>query len=153
MGRHTHRYESCLGHVCFKGFALKSSPSQFLFWKLLIIFLIRVVIRKLNILPPNYIFERLRTSLVVQWVRIHLLTQGPPIRSLVWEDPPCCGTAKPLGRHAEPELWSQCSAAGEASTLRRPRSAVKRGPHLPQLEEARCRSEGPHSQRKKWNHL
>ena len=36
-----------------------------------------------------------RTSLVVQWLRIHLPVQGTQIRYLVWEDP-TCGTAKPV---------------------------------------------------------
>ncbi|KAI4576104.1 hypothetical protein MJT46_001939 [Ovis ammon polii x Ovis aries] len=37
-----------------------------------------------------------RASLVVQWLRIHLAMHGKPVRSLVWEDPTCHGTAKPL---------------------------------------------------------
>ena len=38
------------------------------------------------------------TSLVVQWLRIHLPMQGTRVRSLVWEDPTCRGAAKPV-RH------------------------------------------------------
>ena len=33
----------------------------------------------------------LRASQVVQWLRIHLATQGTPVRSLLWEDPTCHG--------------------------------------------------------------
>ena len=41
----------------------------------------------------------------------------------------------------EPQLlslrvWSLCSAAGEAATVRGPRTAMKSGPHSPQLEKA-----------------
>ena len=35
-------------------------------------------------------------SLVVQWVRIHLLTQETQVQSLVWEDPTCRGATKPV---------------------------------------------------------
>ena len=34
------------------------------------------------------------TSLVVQWLRIHLPMQGTRVRALVLEDPTCCGAAK-----------------------------------------------------------
>ena len=37
-----------------------------------------------------------RTSLVVQWLRIHLPTQGTWVRALVQEDPTCRGTTKPV---------------------------------------------------------
>uniref|UniRef100_A0A8C0CCV2 EMAP like 1 n=1 Tax=Balaenoptera musculus TaxID=9771 RepID=A0A8C0CCV2_BALMU len=37
-------------------------------------------------------------SLVVQWLRICLPMQGTRVRSLVWEDPTCCGATKPV-RH------------------------------------------------------
>ena len=39
-----------------------------------------------------------RTSLVVQWLRIHLPVQGTWVRSLVQEDPTCRGATKPM-RH------------------------------------------------------
>ena len=35
-------------------------------------------------------------SLVVQWLRIHLSVQETQVQSLVWEDPTCCGAAKPV---------------------------------------------------------
>ena len=35
-----------------------------------------------------------RTSLVAQWLRIHLPTQGTRIWPLVQEDPTCCGATK-----------------------------------------------------------
>ena len=36
-----------------------------------------------------------RTSLVVQWLRIHLPMQGTWVQSLVWEDPTCLRVTKP----------------------------------------------------------
>ena len=38
------------------------------------------------------------TSLMVQWIRICLPMQGTLVRSLVREDPTCCGATKPM-RH------------------------------------------------------
>ena len=40
----------------------------------------------------------LGTSLEAQCLRIHLPMQGTWVRSLVREDPTCCGTTKPV-RH------------------------------------------------------
>ena len=36
------------------------------------------------------------TSLVAQWLRIHLPMQGTQVRALVPEDPTCRGAAKPV---------------------------------------------------------
>ena len=54
--------------------------------------------------------------------------------------------AEQLGR--EPQLlslrvWSLCSAAGEAMKVGGPRTAMKSGPHLPQLEKDLPRNEDP----------
>ena len=35
-------------------------------------------------------------SLVAQWLRICLPMQGTRVRALVWEDPTCRGTTKPV---------------------------------------------------------
>ena len=40
-------------------------------------------------------------------------------------------------------IWSLCSATGEAATVRGPRTAMKSGPRLPQLEKALARNEDP----------
>ena len=37
-----------------------------------------------------------QTSLVAQWLRIHLPMQGTWVRALVQEDPTCCGATKPV---------------------------------------------------------
>ena len=46
-----------------------------------------------------------RTSLVVQWLGIHLPTQGTRVRALVWEDPTCRGATKPISHN----YWSPCA--------------------------------------------
>ena len=38
----------------------------------------------------------MRTSLVVQWLRIRLPMQGTRVRALVWEDPTCRRATKPM---------------------------------------------------------
>ena len=48
----------------------------------------------------------------------------------------------------EPQLlslrvWSLCPATGGAVIVRGPRTAMKSGPHLPQLEKALARNEDP----------
>ena len=49
------------------------------------------------------------TSLVAQWLRIHLPMQGTRVRSLVREDPTCHGATKPMRHNYEPmchNYWS-----------------------------------------------
>ena len=43
--------------------------------------------------------NRVRTSLVAQWLRIRLPMQGTQVRSLVREDPTCSGATKPVRRN------------------------------------------------------
>ena len=50
----------------------------------------------------------------------------------------------------EPQLlslrvWSLCSATREAAVVRGPRTAMKSGPHLPQLEKALARKQRPNT--------
>ena len=40
-----------------------------------------------------------RASLVAQWLRICLLMQGTRVRALVWEDPTCHGTTRPVSHN------------------------------------------------------
>ena len=52
------------------------------------------------------------------------------------------------GRAREPQLlslrvWSLCSTMGEAAIVRGPRTVMKSGPHLPQLERALAQKRGP----------
>ena len=50
----------------------------------------------------------------------------------------------------EPQLlslrvWSLCPATGEAATVRGPRTAMKSGPHSPQLEKALAQKRRPNT--------
>ena len=50
----------------------------------------------------------------------------------------------------EPQLlslrvWSLCSTTGEAAIVRGPRTAMKSGPHLPQLERALAQKRRPNT--------
>ena len=65
-------------------------------------------------------------SLVAQWLRVRLPMQGTRVRALVREDP----TMPRSGWAREPWLLSLrvqslCSAMGEATTVRGPRTAKK----------------------------
>ena len=46
-------------------------------------------------------------------------------------------------------VWSLCSAAGEAATVGGPRTAVKSGPPLPQLEKALAQRRRPNTAKNK----
>ena len=61
----------------------------------------------------------LGTSLVAQWLRVHLPMQGTRIRALVREDPTCRGATKPRAS----QLLSLCSRAREPQLLS-PRAAT-----------------------------
>ena len=57
-------------------------------------------------------------------------------------------------RAREPQLlslrvWSLCSATREAATGRGPRTAMKSGPHLPQIEKALAQKRRPNTAKKK----
>ncbi|KAJ8786086.1 hypothetical protein J1605_006666 [Eschrichtius robustus] len=43
--------------------------------------------------------ELVGTSLVAQWLKIHLPKQGTRVRALVWEDPTCHGATKPMSHN------------------------------------------------------
>ena len=43
--------------------------------------------------------NKLRASLVVQWLRVCLPMQGTRVRALVWEDPTCHGATGPVSHN------------------------------------------------------
>ena len=58
------------------------------------------------------------TSLVIQWLRIHLPKQGTWVQSLVREDSTCCGATKPVlittePAHLGPALCNQTAHCSE----------------------------------------
>ena len=57
-----------------------------------------------NQIIGQYIKMDDRASLVAQWLRIRLPMQGTRVWALVWEDPTCCGTAKPVRHNYWPVL-------------------------------------------------
>ena len=103
------------------------------------------------------------TSLVAQWLRIHLPMQGTRVQALVREDPTCHGATKPV-RHnywacaLEPasQLLSLHATTTEthmprarapqqrgATAMRSPRTAMKSSPRSPQLEKACAQQRRP----------
>ena len=83
---------------------------------------------------------------MAQWLRVCLPVQETRVRALVWE-----GSRVPRSNWArEPQLlslrvWSLCSAAGEAATVRGPRTAMNSGPRLLQLEKALAQKRRPNT--------
>ena len=49
--------------------------------------------------PRDIRFSFSGTSLVAQWLRIHLPRQGTQVQALVREDPTCHGAVKPVHNH------------------------------------------------------
>ena len=87
-----------------------------------------------------------RASLVAQWLRICVPMQGTRVRALVWEDPTCRGAAEPVSHN----YWACASGAcapqqREAAIVRGPRTVMKSGPHLPQLEKALAQKRRPNT--------
>ena len=99
------------------------------------------------------------TSLVAQWLRIHLpgFPGGAAVESLpasagdTGSNPGLGRSHMPWSNWArEPQLlslrvWSLCSTAREAAMVRGPCIAMKRGPRLPQLEKALAQKRRPNT--------
>ena len=91
--------------------------------------------------------------------RLKVIKQGFPGGAVVESLPANAGdtgSSPGLGRShmprsgwaREPQLrslrvWSLCPATGGAAMVKGPRTAMKSGPHLPQLEKALARTEDP----------
>ena len=88
-------------------------------------------------------------SLVAQWLRIRLPMQGTRIRALVWEDPTCHGATKPVRHNYWACASGACALQREAAIVRGPRTAMKSGPHLPQLEKALAQKRRPNTAKNK----
>ena len=76
-----------------------------------------------------------------------LPVQGTRVRALVREDPTCRGATGPVSHN----YWACASGAcaprqgGGAAIVRGPRTMMKSGPHLPQLERALAQKRGPNT--------
>ena len=113
-------------------------------------------------------YVKKRTSLVAQWLRIHLPMQATWVRSLVQEDPTCRGATKPV-RHnywacaLEPtshNYWAHVPQLLKPTCLepvlcnkRSHHTATKSRPCSPQLEKARMQQRRPKADKKKIRHL
>ena len=60
--------------------------------------------------------QKVWASLVAQWLRICLPTQGTQVRALVWEDPTCHGATRPVSHY----YWA-CASGACAPPQERPR--------------------------------
>ena len=108
------------------------------------------------------------TSLVAQWLRIRLPTQGTWVRALVQEDPTCRGATKPVCHNCwacalEPvshNYWAHVPQLlkptrlepvlcnGEATAMRSPHTATKSSPRSLQLEKPRKQQQRPKRRQK-----
>ena len=100
---------------------------------------------------------------MVQWLRICLpgfpggaVVEGLPANAGdAGSSPGLGGCHMPRSNWArEPQLlslsvWNLCSATGEAAMVRGPRTAMKSGPHLPQLEKALAQKRRPNTAKNK----
>ena len=73
---------------------------------------------------------------------------GFPSGAVVENLPANAGNTGSSNKAREPQLlslriWSLCSATREAATVRGPRTTMKSGPRLPQLEKALARKQRP----------
>ena len=92
------------------------------------------------------------TSLVVQWLSIHLPMQGTQVRSLIWEDSTCPGAIKPLchsdwacplepvlchkRRHCKekPTQWEACSSTFLLAAKRESACCLNEDPVQPKIK-------------------
>ena len=105
-------------------------------------------------------------------MRASLVVKNPPakaetpVESLIWKDPTCCGTTKPMSLNhwacapgpGSRGYWSlstqsPCSATRGATAVRSSRTATKRSPHSLKLKRARAATKTHHSQKKRLSHL
>ena len=109
--------------------------------------------------------DHLQTHLVIHKTTTKNKTQGFPGGAVVENLPANAGdmgSSPGLGRShmpwnnqaREPQLlilhvWSLCSAITEATIVRNPRTAMKSGPHLPQLEKALAQKRRPNTAKNK----
>ena len=87
-------------------------------------------------------------SLVAQWLRICLLMQETRVRALVWEDPTCRGATRPVSHNYWTCASGACALQREVTIVRGPRTAMKSGPRLLQLEEALAQKRRPNTAKK-----
>ena len=100
------------------------------------------------------------TSLVAQWLRVRLPTQGTRVQAPVWEDPTCRGATKPVCHHywacasqllspratvTEAYVPGAHALQREATAMRSLHTATKTSPSLLQLEKAHAQQRRPNA--------
>ena len=91
---------------------------------------------------------KIGASLVAQWLRVCLPVQGTRVRALVWEDPTCRGATRSVCHNCWACASGACAPQREAAMVRGPRTAMKSGPRLPQLEKALAQKRRPNTAKK-----
>ena len=99
--------------------------------------------------PFTVINHKCWVSLVAQWLRVGLPMQGTRVWALVWEDPACRRATRPMSHNYWACVSGACAPQGEATTVRGPRTAMKSGPRLPQLEKALAQKRRPNTAKNK----
>ena len=100
-----------------------------------------------------------RTSLVVQWLRIHLPMQGTQVWSLIWEDPICFRATKPVGHKYwsrstwEPMLHSKRSHCNEKPMHHNGLQSSLHSRLCSQLEKVHTQEQRFHAAKNKWNKM
>ena len=79
------------------------------------------------------------TSLVAQWLRIHLPMQGTQVRAMVWEDPTCRRATKPR-RH---NYWARAPQLLKHHNYWSLRTRTKSSPCSHNKRKPTCSSEDP----------
>ena len=80
----------------------------------------------------NVLIENCQTSLVVQWIRIHLPMQETWVWSLVWDYPTCHRAAKPMCH----SYWALAPQEKLLTAERSPRTTSKSSPLLTEPRES-----------------
>ena len=93
------------------------------------------------------------TSLVTQWLRIHLPMQGTRVRALVQEDPTCLGAAKSVSHNhwacaLEPTSHNYWAHVPRARALQQEK-LLQWEAHSPQLEKVRAQQWRPNTAKNK----
>ena len=111
----------------------------------------------INVIPMGINMNSCGPSLVAQWLRIHLPTQGAQVWSLVQEDPTCCGATKPVATTTEAHVLQLLKPVRLEPVLHNKRSHHKWEARAPQrrvaprslqLEKTHMQQRGPNATKK-----